>query len=753
MDGYEKRGLKTYGGQSMKKNEQGKLLRKCRSLLFVTSLSLSSFGPITPINSIWAETANIGDPGGCPFENSSSTSDSIAKVKASLQTLAGSSDACGETIGASAASLSSLLDGILDSSFPVTEIDVDGSTTLTCDNYVAILAKEKSLAMEAKNNEYFVVGTDFLTRYARCEIFTRPEEEVNEEDLQEEYHGLSQSQRYDLCVDTIYQETFYRKVEECDIIENIEYENNKNQAYKDQITQVTEMATNLISSSEGCSKPDILRNITQSIIPLITTLGTYSVSGPFLGAGVAFGGNLASALVDRFFNTDGPNEYIDLLEGESEWENLNCLYYQVQNEALACNAPDFEEIPPLERQVSCEAQRENQIIDDISDLSLIIKSLANSTSPLGKAERADQIRDLLNKEITYPDGSKTLKLSEYLKEVADGLSNDPSRSADLFQASRLNKIIDNIDEYNGIVATSPIDAEKVMENNAALHGLVKDGSGVFDLVDTVSRYWNRQERTYSSGMIGRLKAVETASPLASIVPLDDSDMQSSESTKIAHDALVDLYKGKFEKRLQDQQETYLSNRKPKTDSQRNSNLDYIIPLFQSCTLNSGMFHYAEKNNDTHSINLIGTPSEEYSNICAKFKCPDGSLLPEFKVDNTPGSDSAGTQFKRYQCAVKAQYNQLYKKLVRRYRETGEICPPPRTANPNPVRNASDNREIPGSASRVPSQYISPEGNAYQAYDPDAAGYGRQNQNQGGGFFGAIGNFFGGIFNFLFGWMK
>ncbi len=719
-------------------------LKKFKSIFIVSTFISSTI--------LHADSANIGDPGGCPFENSSSSSESIAKVKASLQALAGSSDACGESIGASASSLSSLLDGILDSSFPVTEIDVDGSTALTCDNYTAILAKEKSLALEAKNNEYFVVGADFLVRYSRCEIFTREEEEIEEEDLAEEYHGLTQSQRYDLCVDTIYQQTFYRKVEECDIIENLEYENNKNQAYKDQITQVTEMATQLISASEGCSSPDILRNITQSIIPLITTLGTYSVSGPFLGAGVAFGGSLASALVDRFFNTDGPNEYIDLLEGESEWENLNCLYYQVQNEALACNAPDFSDIPPLERRVSCESQRENEIIDDISNLSLIIKSLASADSPLVKAERADQIRNLLKNDITYPDGSKTIPISEYLEEIATDLSQDPTRSADLFQASRLNKIIANTKEYETLTQTQPIDAEKVMENNAALYGLVKDSSGTFDLVDTVSRHWNRQERDNSTGMIGRLKAVETASPLSGIIPLDNSDMQSSESTKIAHDALVDLYKGKFDKRLQTQQQTYLSNRKPKSDSQRNSNLDYLIPLFQSCTLNAGMFHYGEKQNSTHSVNIIQPSSEEYNTVCAKFHCPDNSLLPKFQADTSEGADSPGTQFKGYQCAVKAQYNNLYKKLVRRYRETGEICPPPRAAQAAP--RDGESREFARERSRIPAQYNTPDGNAYQAYDPDAGGLSRmQSRASGNGFFGSIGSFFGGVFDFLFGWMK
>ncbi len=697
-----------------------------------------------------AETANIGDPGGCPFENSSSTSETIAKVKANLQALSGSSDACGESIGSSAASLTSLLDGVLSSNFPVTEIDVDGSTTLTCDNYVAILAKEKSLALEAKNNEYFVVGTDFLTRYKRCEIFTKAEDEVNSEDLEEEYRELSQSQRYDLCVDSIYQETFYRKVEECDIIENIEYENNKNQAYRDQITQVTEMATKLISSSEGCSSPDILRNITQSIIPLITTLGTYSVAGPFMGAGVALGGHLASALVDRFFNTDGPNEYIDLLEGETEWKDLNCLYYQVQNEALACNAPDYTEIPIVEKEVSCQSERENAIIDDLASLSKIVKSLSTADSPLAKAEKADELRNFLNKEITYPDGSRKLPIADYLKEVSTGLSSDPTKSADLFQASRLNKILANIDEYKTLTQTRPIDTEKVMENNVGLYGLVKNDAGVFDLTDTISRYWNRQERNYSSSMIGRLKAVENPSPLTQIMPLDDKDMQSTASTKIAHDALVDLYKGKFEKRLQKQQETYLSNRKPSNDSQRNGNLDYLIPLFQSCALNAGMYHYGERNQGVHSLNMVQTPSEQYKTVCAKFQCPDGSLLPKFKADTSPSADSPGTQFKSYQCAVKAQYNTMYKKLVNRYKRTGEICPAPIKAAETVRAGGRVISSTP--VANIPSQYTTPEQNVYQAYDPDKMAFANP-ANKEGGFFSAIGNFFGGMFNFLFGWLK
>ncbi len=725
----------TYGCQPMKI-----VFKKTQTLLLLSSLLAPTV--------VYSETANVGDPGGCPFEKSGSTSDSIAKVKASLQALAGSSDSCGESIGTSAASLTSLLDGILKANFPITEIDVDGSTTLTCDNYTAVLAKEKSLAMEAKGNEYFVVGTDFLTRYAKCEPYTKDVSEIDETELADEYQNLSQSQRYDLCVDTIYQQAFYRKVEECDIRRDLEYENSKNQAYKDQITQVTEMATKLISSSEGCSNPDILRNITQSIIPLVTTLGTYAVTGPFLGAGVALGGHLASALVDRFFNSDGPNEYLSLLEGEGEWESLNCLYYQVQNEALSCNAPDFKELPPVQRQVSCEAERENKIIDDLSDLSQIMKSLAGANTPLAKAERADQIRKLLDKEIILPDGQKKDSLSNYLKDVASSLAKDPSQTANIYQASRLNKILSNVDAHKTLLSATPVDPEALMKNNADLYGVVKDEAGVFDLVDTVSRYWNQQERAASTNMIGRLKALETNSPLSQLIPVDSADMQSSESTKIAHDALVDLYNGKFNKRLQTQQQTYLSNRKPKTDSQRNSNLDYLIPIFQSCSLNAGMYFYGEKNNGQHSINIVQGPSEEYQNICAKFQCPDGGLLPKFNVDNAPDADSAGTQFKRYQCAVKAQYNRMYKKLVRTYRETGEICPPPpsEVARVRPSDVGVDSQRSPSSA------YYSAENNTVMAYDPDSASY-NQAQSSGGGFFKSVGNFFGGIFNFLFGWLK
>lgn len=733
-------------------------MRHLNLLTFILALSISpgliAAGTPAPSSAQVTEKANIGTPGGCPFENSTSTSDTIAKVKASLSAIAGSSDSCSKAVGSSAASLTSLLDGVIKSNFPVTEINVDGTTTLTCDNYTAILAKEKSLAMEAKNNEYFVVGTDFLTRYRSCEIYTKPESEISVADLDPAYTGLTQSQRYDLCVDTIYKRSFYRKVEECDVVHNIEYENNKNKAYRDQITQVTQMATKLISSSESCSNKDVLRNITQSIIPLITTIGTYSVGGPFLGAGVALGGHLASALVDRFFNTNGPNEYMALLDGESEWKDLNCLYYQVQNEALACNAPNFKDIPVVKENVSCQAERENAIISDLSSLSNIVKSLTEAKSPLDKAEKADKMRQYLAKEITYPDGSRKLPISEYLKEVAKGLSSDPSKSADMFQAARLSKILDNIDQYKTLSATKPVDTEKIMKNNIDLYGLVKDDSGTFDLTDTISRYWNTQERSYSSSMIGKLKAVEHPSPLNKILPIDANDMQSSASTKISHDALVDLYKKKFDNRLQQQQQSYLSNRKAKNDSQRNSNLDYIIPLFRSCTLNAGMFYYGEQNQNVHSLNLINEPSEQYKTVCAKFQCPDGSLLPKFNPSDSPDADSKGTQFKRYQCALNAQYSTMYKRLVDTYKRTGEICPAPKPARATPkslaytgaitpVRSPSSKYDVPSNA---------PEKHVAAAYDPDKMSYFNPS-NKSNGIWSGVSNFFGGIFNFLFGWMK
>ena len=706
-----------------------KILNSIKITFLSTALTLAHISPIAA-----QETAITGAPTSCPFQGNNSATDSISKVRAALKGLIGNSSACSETISRNAASLDELLESVLEQNFPINKLNLDGSTPLTCDNYEAILAKEKQLVVESKSNEYFVVGNDFLPRYRVCEKFKGPVEDIDVSALDFEYQGITQGQRFDLCVDKVHQEAYYRKVEECEIRSELEQENRKNEAYRAKLTEISRVATNLITSSSECSNADIIRNITQSVIPLVTTMGSFAVAGPVAGAGIALGGSVLSALVDRFFNNTGANEYLQLIEGEEQWTDLNCLYYSVQNEVLACGKPEPESLNLPLTGLSCSETRQDIYLSQINKLADLMKKITAATDPLGQADLADQIRSLLASEITLPDASKS-KLVDYLENASSSLEGDVMKSADVLTANRLKKVVGAYRDWESARTSNTLDVDKMTEANKKLVESVKgtDGSKPLDLVDIMRRYWNKDQSDRAATMVGRLKAMETNAPmLAHKGAFATNDIQTFESTRLAHDALVSLYRVKFENRLESQYESFLKNRKPKNDSLHHTNLDYLIPMFQSCALNAGMFHFDERDGAQHSVGLVNdTPAKEYSRVCSMFQCPGSTLLPKFSPNKGPGADSVGTQFKGYQCALSAQYNQLLAKFVQNFRKTGNVCPTPPAAA---AKMDSKGRPIASTDSAIKD--------VEAGYTPDA------DKDEGGGFFGWLGGIFGGIANFF-----
>lgn len=688
-------------------------------------LALSALMGALPIQA--NETANVGAPVACPFTNTS-PSDSIAQVRGALRALAGSSDVCNQMISQNAVGLDSLLNSILEERFPTHRINLDGTTPLTCENFEAVLARERQLVLDSKGNQYYVIGPDFLPRYQRCEMFRRPASEINESNLDPEYIGLTQNQRFDICVEKVFQENFYRKVEECEIRGELERENRVNEAYRARITEISQVAQNLITSSQNCSNQDILRNITQSVIPLITTLGTFSFANPVVGVGMAVGGSLASALVDRFFNTNGPNEYIALLEDEEQATNLNCLYYQVQNDVLACGRPNpLEDVTPSPV-VQCMVERQDQFLEQIYTLSQQLRRITSVNDPLGQADIADHIRRLLGNELNLPDGTNVPTI-DYLGQVSASLKSDPTRTADMITGRRIDRVIEAYNNWQQATQATPVDENAILESNAMMMNAIKgeNGQQPLDLVDSMRRFWSRENMSNSATMIGRLRAMESPNQYFSPIPQQSNDITTTRSTRISHDALVHLYQTRFENRLETQYEDFLRNRKPATDSLHHTNLDYLIPLFQNCTLNAGMYHYQRRDGSHHSVNRVSRrPTEKYREVCSMFMCPDGSLVPPFQPSGD--DNSLGSQFRTYQCAIKAQYNQLLNRMVTNYRRTGSVCPRPAPA--------------PGGAT-------TPEGQtAAGAYNPPVSPDQQDGGSSGGGFFSWLGSLFEGIVGFF-----
>lgn len=690
-----------------------------RSLVFIMLLSFFAF------NAKAQTTANAGAPVACPFSNQS-PSDSLAQVKASLNALTKSGEVCSSMISQNAANLDSILNSILEEKLPVHRINLDGSTPLTCENFEVVLTRERQLAQDSKTNQYYVIGSDFLPRYRACELFKRPPNEVDENTLAPEYQGITQGQRFDICVERIFQENYYRKIEECEIRADLESENRRNQAYRDQITQLTRVTQNLITSSANCNNADILRNITQAVIPLVTTIGTFSVANPLVGVGISLGGGIASALVDRFFNTNGPNEYLMMLENEEQTNNLNCLYYQVQSDTLACGRSNPIEPPEPQSLPTCHTGDPEMFLQEILSLSQELKKILGSNDPLVQADIADHIRSLLNQNLTLPDGEEVRAL-DYLDRAAQSLTSDPSRTGELLSGRRLSRVIDAHREWETAVNATPTDEAAILESNAKMIASVKgEGSEQpLDLIDTMRRYWTREQQNSSNTMIGRLRAMEDPDRFFSATPRASSDLTTTRTTRISHDALIHLYQKRFESKLEEQHEAFLSNRKAPGDSLYQTNLDYLIPMFQTCSLNAGMFYYQRREGTHHSVNRVSeTPSEVYSNVCQMFDCPHEPLLPQFKPRG--GSDSLPSQFRSYQCAISAQYNQLLNRMVTNYRQKGKICPEPA---PPPAPAPSVEVETTAAA-------FSP------TLDPDAQ------RSSGGGLFGWLGDFFKGIGDFF-----
>lgn len=692
------------------------------------------------------QSGTLGAPSGCPFQRSGSPDETIASVKAALQSLAGQEDACGQAISQNAFNLNSLLDEVVSDAFPVTDIRLDGTTSLSCENYQQILDKEHSIALENMDNTFFQLGVDFLPRYRGCSIFRQPESEINLSELESEYSGLAtQADRLRYCINDVHAETLYRMIEQCELQDELRTENTRNIAYRERVVQLATLAQDLIKSSEDCTNKDIIRNVSQSVISLATTFGTFALGGGIAGAGVALGGGLLSALVDRFFSSSGPNEYLQQLETEEQWEQMNCLYYQVQSNNLACGASSSRRSPPARVGNDCVDLRQSEYLKGIQALSDAVSEVREAENGAVAAAAADRIRDALDREIPDPSNPEgSLKVSEYLARMRDSLQENSTASRDLILSGQIGKILQAADSYDVAAATRPIDVEAVNTANTELLNSVK-GNGTsgtpFDLNRAISQYWSTEREKGNVSHIERLMILEAAE--IDQARLTVPEVASDQSQKIAHNALVSLYQQKFNNRLEDLNTRYLSNAKPRGDRDFNDNLDYLIPIFKQCALNAGMYHYEEDHRGENALNRVGDASSEYEEVCKKFQCPDGSLLKPFALDeNSP--DTPGTQFKGFQCGMTASYNKNLRLFAERYQQTGEICPTA-TRPPDPAGDAPEGGggDRPGFEAQGVGRGAS--GHVRDGFSPPPV-----QEEAGGGFFDMIGDVFSSIWDFITG---
>jgi hypothetical protein len=167
-------------------------------------------------------------------------------------------------------------------------------------------------------------------------------------------------------------------------------------------------------------------------------------------------------------------------------------------------------------------------------------------------------------------------------------------------------------------------------------------------------------------------------------------------------------------------------------------MDHLTPLLKTCVLNAGMFYYEKTTNNRDSVNLVSQkPSEAYEKTCSMFMCNTEPLLPKFQPETGPNADTLETQFKRYQCALNAQYSQIKQKFESNYKNHRQICAPKQEPAPTPVA------EVKSADDKADTAVLAIDG----SYKPVKGG-----KTEKKGFFASIWSGITGVFDFLFGWM-
>jgi hypothetical protein len=589
----------------------------------------------------------------CPFRRDSSSVDQLVKqARSALQNLADQNAKCPATKKI-AEQMEKNLSAILEYNQRKNDSQANLDTnTLSCSNYESVMREEFEFVVNQNQLRNTSWVQSNVSRYSSCG------------------NSGAGGDPFEVCASKIYAAGLKSQMMKCNGVRQMVEDKGRATFQQNVLKDLATDAKILLENSKQCQgDPQTSKFVLQSVLGAVSSLG-YLSSGPLMGAATALTGDLLSSFIQRFFQDKSPSALVDYIDAEYQSEELNCLYYELQNRSLncgqlirrfnpvACNRDTqfFYMISSI-GQIEAVVEREKDqdaLLKELDKLNSIFRTgwFNEVHDPQQPNEPALPARDLM-KKIAGPDFPAD-ELWQASQEIS-GAYNDPGASPETRKQALL-KLLKPIRES--------LD-RRAKGGEAFSETLKRKGRDYWIAADKGTEYEKNINAMFAQKFDWDVPAFSPINEKTVRELVDASGAQNK--LDIAHSAFLAGYQKKFERRLEEIAERFEQNRKFQSDE--DSALD-LIPLVQMCSLNASMFYF-ESTDMTKKVrnNLSSRPSSAYRSACSLISCQ----IPPFDLNRFP-EERRPREFRNYQCSMPFKYPEALDKILKNMKKLHRPCP-------------------------------------------------------------------------------
>ncbi|MBC7743412.1 MAG: hypothetical protein H7061_14540, partial [Bdellovibrionaceae bacterium] len=237
------------------------------------------------------------------------------------------------------------------------------------------------------------------------------------------------------------------------------------------LLEAAETFSSLIRESNQCPvkdrTPQLLLNTGSAFLDTIAT-----VSGGFGLTGVISGflAKTMGAILDSQVMKNSPKVGVRQLEDEVKFDNLACVWFQLQNRNLHCQEYQNEKLArsQVERPL-CNDYLDRNLGDDIYNLKMLVKNFNQAGVNAGTDinQGFDNMTQLLNKKISHPTEGKgkATTIQEHLEEISQTLVNSKMQK-DKEQGRKLRTVLESSKKLHELEAKKDLtDEARIVEEN------------------------------------------------------------------------------------------------------------------------------------------------------------------------------------------------------------------------------------------------------------------------------------------------
>lgn len=600
------------------------------------------------------QTAYAGVVETCPFKSAAdqSVTDLVDSVKSSLNQLAKDCPQLSERVRQAEQKLISVNVNQKErnsdnsgyySNMQSPNPSLDG-LTLNCRNYKTLLTREQEIAISR------IGVTSLPSRYYSC---------ANRDDPAQ-------------CINKIFMQSMSESSANCKATLNDKLDEEMTK----KIFAAADSFSDLVRESNSCPvtqrTPQLLLNTSSGFLDVLAGV---SMNFGLAGALSGFLAKTVGSLLDSQALSDSPKLAIYQLENESNFENIACIWYQLQNRNLRCQEYQVEAVNAQtnRRAVTCPEYLNNTFAGGNNLLSL--KSLMQNLNSIEKnseensAESLDEIVDLMKKKIPHPiEGpGKAITVENHMAEISEVLAAS-NLQKDRSQAEKLNRVMHLTKK---LVATHQDQTLVSSKKSAELDKIRKEFQTdikKFNFNEAVDRYWVLKGQTAPSVLLSIESSLAGNKAILNMSQGIDTNIPKIQLTS---NFMVKNFNIMFEKRLELVRRRYDAALK---DGDTQAVKSHALQLMNLCSMASGMFLSSVDGDDIQVYNAlrrINLDKGKYNKACSAISCLDKPKKVLFSSDKK-GKELAD-DFRKHQCQTLLDYDIIVEDLNRRLTATGAIC--------------------------------------------------------------------------------